>query len=87
MYGRNALDTRRRREYLRHEILRIINQDLNSPHRNAAFLRNLQFLQLSTLARDFNENDYEMLSSLDNNNRFNNEKVQFLISQLPTYTF
>ena len=41
------------------------------------------------MARDFNENDYEMLSNLDNSNyrRISSTKTHLLISQLPTYIF
>jgi hypothetical protein len=42
-----------------------------------------------SIGRDFDENDYEMLSSLDsqNYNRFVSEKNSLIISQLPTYQF
>jgi hypothetical protein len=40
------------------------------------------------MGRDFNENDYEMLSQLDiHNNGGTNERTQMAISQLPTYAF
>lgn len=44
---------------------------------------------MSSMARDFNENDYEMLSSLDSNNyrRISSTRAHVLISQLPTYKF
>lgn len=45
-------------------------------------------LQLQTMNRDFNENDYDVLSQLDNYNTSQaTERMQVLISRLPIYQY
>eukprot|EP00347_Sterkiella_histriomuscorum_P009660 403340358 len=87
-------DQRIRRDFIRNEILRVLTssdfeRSRGGSNRNSFLLRNLQYLQMSSIARDFNENDYEMLSNLDNSNyrRISSTKTHLLISQLPTYVF
>ncbi|CDW72137.1 e3 ubiquitin-protein ligase sdir1-like [Stylonychia lemnae] len=84
--------SRRRRDYIRSEILRILTSSNFHPHRgsqDAYILRNLHLLQMASVGRDFSERDYEMLTSLDNTNfnRGSSHKIQLLISQLPTYVY
>lgn len=58
-------DARRRRDMIRSELIRLLTtQDFErgSSHQGAMLLRNLHMLQMASIGRDFNGNDFEMLS-------------------------
>ena len=43
---------------------------------------------LSNMGSDFDDSDYEILSTLDSSNVLpNNERIHFMISQLPTFQY
>ena len=77
------------REILRNELIRILAErgfdrnrgangnpeNLIGHNFNNLLLRNIQMMSMSNLNREFNENDYEMLSALDGSGRRGNERT------------
>ena len=88
-------NVRRRREFFRNEIIRILadRSGLNSDrarNRNLSSTQLLRTIQLLQRNRDMADNEFELFSRIANANtpnRISSEKIQYFVSLLPTYKF